>query len=161
MTTAIEVIERVLSSDVLTPGLMIVPPTGANEAMISECEVSVGRVFSGAHRRLLNRWNGLDLEVIRVFGCAPDDGEIVDLASAQIRVDAVAGAVTFASDPAGFAYIEDTKGSIYSVDSDGGAIQCLASDLDAFFGRVVFGPEAATFGGDHWQEELEAAGLLE
>jgi hypothetical protein len=39
-------------------------------------------------------------------------------------------------------------------------VKVLASDIDDFIGRYVFGQDAALFGGAQWAKELRDAGVL-
>jgi hypothetical protein len=142
------------------PGLLYVPAEGATAEMIAEEERAMGRRLSPQHVAVLRRWNGLDLEVLRLYGCGDLPPRIRRLAENQ-RLDGweVEGTV-IGSDPAGFMYVEDDAGNILSLDHDGGDIKILAADIDDFFGRLVFGEDAHLFAGDDWKEELRSHGLL-
>lgn len=67
------------------------------------------------------------------------------------------GWVVFASNPSGFVYAEDKGGVVYLYDTQAltsvpEAAQAVASDLDDFFSRYVFGPDSDTFCAGDWKE---------
>ena len=159
--SAVATIERVLGSALLRPTLISVPATGATEGQIARVESRLPRSLSQPHRTLLARWNGLDLDVLRIHGADSSgiDGPR-DLASRQDAA-ALPRSIVFADDPSGFVYVEDELGVIWSMDSDGGEAKQVAPDLDAFFSDLVFGRHAAKFMGQSWADELMAAGLLD
>ena len=158
--SAVEVIAKVLDSGVLMPSLLYVPAEGASAEMIAEEERALGRRLSPKHQAVLRRWNGINLEVLRMYGCGDTPPQVGRLSENQ-GLDAwrVVGTAV-GSDPAGFLYVEDDVGNILSLDHDGGAIKKVAADLDDFFGRFVFGEDAHLFGGDDWKEELRSLGML-
>lgn len=156
----VAVIEKVLQSPLLSPGLTLVPPDGATDAELAEEEGLLPRPLSEQHRRLLHRWNGIDLEVIRFFGCGQAIEGIGRLSTAQLKPDSGDGLLVVGSDPSGFIYLETSMGRIYSFDTDGGDLDEDAAGLDDFIGRVVFGKDAASFGGEDWLEALRSAGLV-
>lgn len=160
MSRATDVIDRVLAADLLIPE-MIALPGGVGDAAITREEAQLPRALSAEHRSVLKRWNGVNLDVLRIHGCeGTNEAAIGSLARRQLDlVDQVGGAIAFASDPAGFVYVESDDGTVYSIDSDGGAVETLASSIGDFLERVVFGPDAAQFYGDDWLGELRDAGL--
>ena len=160
--SAVDTIRRVLKTNVLLQGLVAVPEKGASEAEISGEEARLARPLSAQHRAVLQEWNGLNLDVIRFYGCGENVGKGMRLVNHQEGVGLlVEGGICVGSDPSGFAYIEDAVGQIYSYDHDGGELKLEIQNLDDFVDRYVFGRGAASFGGEEWLEELRAAGLIE
>lgn len=160
MTSAVQVITRALDSGVLAPDLSYVPAEGASAEMIAKEERALGRRLSPQHVAVLRRWNGLDLEVLRLYGCGDVPPRIRRLAENQWPDEWPVEGIIIGSDPAGFMYLEDSAGNILSLDHDGGEVKTLASGVDDFFGRLVFGEDAHLFAGDDWKEELRSHGLL-
>ena len=119
------------------------------------------RRLSELHRQLLLAWNGLDLEVVRFFAAPPARIGITPLPKAQALIPSAHPSwIAVASDPAGFLYTEDERGSVWSVDHDGGAEKRLASSLDEFIGGYIFGERSAEFGGESWHSDLVTHGVL-
>jgi hypothetical protein len=120
--------------------------------------------FSADLRALFGTWNGIDLEVLRIYGCAAE-ARLSRLSEEQewLRNSGCEepGLLVLGSSPAGFAYVQRRDGSVIQVDYKGWTEKKrLARDLDSFFTRYVFGAEAAEFGGEEWLEELRRRGLL-
>jgi hypothetical protein len=157
MKTAVEVIERALASGLLMPELIFVPDRGASSDEFAQEEQRLGRPLSASHRALLARWNGLDLEVLRFYGCGAC-GEVDNLSARQEPRPEGDGVVVVGSSPAGFVYAEDANG-ILSLDSKTMAVKRVAADLDDFVGRLVFGADASAFAGEEWAAEVRNAGL--
>ena len=158
MSKATSIIERVLNSNVLLSELVHVAPRGATAQEIASEEKLMTRALSPGHREILAMWNGANLDVIRLFCCGPSSVPGVRRLSAG-QEGACDGEVFFADDPAGFRYVEGPGGA-YLVDADGGSRRRIAENLDDLFTRVVFGRDAASFGGPEWEQELRDAGLF-
>ena len=75
---------------------------------------------------------------LRIHGCeGTDEAAIGSFSRRQVGLaDQIGGAIAFASDPAGFVYVEGDDGRVYSIDSDGGAAKELASGIGDFLERV-------------------------
>lgn len=160
-TSAASVIERVINSKLLTLGLSYIPERGATEEELAILNSSLPRRLSDSHATLLRRWNGLNLDSIRLYGATPTPGELRGLVESQFEeLTELDGAIAFGNDPTGFIYCESESGEIVSVDSQTGKVSHQADTLDAFFGQLVFGPRAAEFAGESWLNEIKAAGLL-
>lgn len=161
VSRATDVIDRVLAADLLVRE-MVVLPGGVADAAITREGARLPRTLSVEHRSIFERWNGVNLDVLRIYGCeGTSEAAIGRLAHRQVGVvNQVRGAIAFASDPAGFVYVEGDDGCVYSIDSDGGAVERLASSIGDFLERVVFGPDAGQFYGDDWLRELQDAGLV-
>lgn len=157
---AVETIERVLASGVLTASLVFVPARGATAEELRELSVKLPRALSERHEELLRRWNGLNLDVIRLYGASPTAGELRGLLESQRYGNAAQGAIVFGDDPSGFVYIENKDGQIAALDSSLGTQRLIASSLDDFFGRLVFGSDAQHFAGKAWLEELKSRGIV-
>jgi len=159
--SAVEKIQIVLDSGLLAPQLIIVPTRGATEDEIREEEMLLGRPLCPDHLAILRQWNGIALEVVRIFGCGKAAGEVGRLSSLQLIGDiGVDGAIVVGSDASGFAYVQAADQSIFSLDTDGGEIERLARNLDEFFDQLVFGSDAAHFAGEDWLGELRSAGIV-
>lgn len=159
MMKAVTLLEKItspeiLSSDLLIRELTFIPERGASAAEINEEESEVGHAFSEAYRQFLSRWNGIDLDVLRLYGVGVVDGRIHRLAKEQSPE--MPHLVVIGSDPAGFVYAEDSNGSIYSLDHDGGEVKCVAQSFESFILDYVFGKDSADFGGDDWLAEVTA-----
>jgi hypothetical protein len=158
--SAVDVITKVLKANVLTPELTLVPTRGATLEEIRAEELVLGRGLCRDHSQLLQHWNGIALEVIRLFGCGPG-AQTGRLAELQVQAIAANMDVTIlGSDAAGFIYCQSRCGSITSVDSDGGGVRALAAGIDDLFERLVFGKDAGMFGGEHWLAELRSVGIV-
>ena len=159
--SAVETIEKALATDLLMDDLTIVPERGADDAEVAVEEGRLSRRLSQQHKRLLSRWNGIGLEVVRFFGCGDSTGEVGRIADFQVAYDfGLEGVIVIGSDASGFAYLEDGHGRIHSFDTDGGTVKQIANDLDDFLDRVVFGAGAAEFSGEEWLTEVRESGLI-
>jgi hypothetical protein len=145
--TTIETIQRVLASRILSEELTVVPLRGASPAALSHASQSFGRL-DPALAAILQCWNGIDLDVVRVHGLGVVDPGIR-------HVEAVNGAIVFASDPAGFRYALQDDGRVVAIDHDGGDVRVVADGVDDFFQDLVFGNRAAEFGGPEWAKDVE------
>jgi hypothetical protein len=159
--SAIDTIERVLRAHVLKKGLTFIPPRGATDIEVAAADNALQRPLSARHAALLRRWNGLNLEVVRLYGATETPGEIRALAEAQLPVlAATPGTIVFGDDPAGFVYGELADDRIVIWDSELGGIEVVAANMDEFFDHLVFGADADQFAGEDWKAKLEAAKLL-
>lgn len=158
---AVSRIEKVLSSGVLIPEMLVIPDFGATESEIHEEESNLPRQLSHSHKSLIKKWNGMNLDLIRIYGCGKVHPELNRLSERQSGVlSEGVGNIVFADDPAGFMYAEKNDGSILSVQVSTGEVRDVAKNIDDFFVRLVFGKDARDFGGDEWVEELVDAGIL-
>jgi hypothetical protein len=106
----------------------------------------------------LAQWNGLDLEVLRLYGVAPVPPGIRELVVEQRHWEGLPGLVV-GSDPAGFLYLEGSDGKVFVYDTDGGDVKLLCAGLDELFTVHVFGREAEAFGGTEWASEVRRVGI--
>lgn len=159
---AVETIERVLDSDILKLSLTYVPGRGATAQELTELSRVLSRQLSTRHLTLLKRWNGINLDIVRLYGATPTSGELRALSETQTGPLAeVPGSIVIGDDPSGFVYAEALTGEIISFDSSFGDVKTIASDLDDFFSRLVFGIDAAQFAGDEWLRDLRKADLAQ
>lgn len=157
----IEKIQMVIDSSLLSRSLVYVPNFGASDAMLEDAERVLGRKLSLFHRELLKKWNGLDLDIIRFYGCGCNPGPHGSLAENQFELPEVfSSGLVIGSDPAGFLYVEDETGQIFMIDSEGGEISYLATSLNEFICSYVFGERGHEFAGEGWLTELEHNNLL-
>lgn len=158
--TAIEAIKRVIESKVLKKSLTYLPGRGATVQELAELSDKLPRPLSTRHLALLKHWNGINLDVVRLYGASPTFGELRGLSETQSGpLTKVPGAIVFGDDPSGFIYAEASNGEILSFDSSFGEIKAIASNLDDFFTRLVFGKDAAEFAGDEWMNNLRMGGF--
>lgn len=159
--SSVTIIEKAIASGVLIEGLTIMPSRGATDVEIVKEEAALPRPLSKQHREILKRWNGMNMDILRLYGCGNVHEELRRLSEAQIVIfSSVENEIVFGDDPAGFMYAEGVDGSIHSVQVSTGEEKKLAVSLDDFFERLVFGQDAKEFGGTDWQEELADCGLL-
>jgi len=168
-TNAIATIEKVLrtrSKGPLMESMVDVPQRGATDLEIAQENKLLPRPLSNRHRDLLGKWNGVNLDMVRVYGLGRTDENILRLAENQLDLSQdFPGWIVFASNPSGFVYAEDVAGIIYSYDTQAlaaapEAAKVVASDLDDFFFRYVFGPDSDTFCAGDWKELLQKAGVF-
>ena len=162
--SAVTKIRRLLAPEMLakrliSASLSVIPSNGVQEAGLRRLESQLPRALSMQHRALLSTWNGLNLDVIRIFGVEPVADRIPELIENQTLVPEGSGNIAFGSDPSGFLYFEDAAGSVLSFDHDGGEVKLVASCIDEFIDDIVFGPRADSFMGEDWLIELRGAGL--
>ena len=156
----IKKLQAVIKSGLLIDDLIVIPSRGATAKDIVEEEGLLQRTLSKQHRSLLKNWNGLALEVIRLFGCGPQAGEVGRLSDFQVpQESAQTEMVTIGSDASGFAYLEYSDGRIYSLDTSNGNVRLLSDCFDSFICDFVFGSDGEHFAGPEWMEELREFGL--
>jgi len=154
-------IKIVLHSNLLIKELTVIPRKGASLDEIEEEENFTIRPLSPQHRELLQTWNGIDLDVIRFYGCGEMEHTLKSLRDQQIFLPgAIQKGIIIGSDPSGFLYIEDEKGSISYFDVDGGEILKIAFSLDDFICNYLFGTRAKEFGGEEWEMELKEHNII-
>ena len=159
--TNIELIKKVLSSNLLIPEMKYAPPNGASTEELAALDKSLSRSLSQSHKDILERWNGLNLDVVRIYGATPTKGEIEGLIN--IHEEALInqeGYIVFGGDPAGFIYAEDSEGQVWTYDYKCDNLTLIAQSMDDFFQNYLFGLGAAAFAGDSWVDELKAAGII-
>ena len=158
---AIQKIQQVLESGILLSDLVVIPSRGATTQEIIQEERMLSRTISAQHRSLLENWNGIGLEVLRLFGCGVQTGELGRLSDFQVSQDAeYDGVVIIGSDASGFAYLEDSNGGIYSLDSSSGELKLLATTFDSFICDFIFGEDGEQFAGPDWIRDLRDFGLV-
>ena len=158
--TPVEVIEQVLNAKFLNPSLIYIPDVGATVDDLESLSKKLPRKISDSHACLLQRWNGINLGVIRVFSATSGNRRLRYLIDFQLEeIEGLSGAVVFGDDPAGFVYLEDSVGEIYTLDSDPACLKRVAADLSDFFARLVFGKDASDFAGAEWHRDLRRVGL--
>ena len=166
--SAVSKIQSLLTEEILASGLFArtmiqVPVAGATDKAIEDLERALPRSVSAAHRAILCRWNGLDLDVVRILGVPPVEPGFKTILDFQPLIESdtrLSTGVVFATDPSGFLYIEKSDGSIYSVDHDGGEITFCASTVDEFFDVLVFGNRSSEFLGHQWLYTLQRLGIV-
>lgn len=156
----IETIEKVIESKILISGLPFIPERGATLDEIKQEELQISRNFSTYLKTFLEKWNGIDLDVIQIYCCGITSNRIYRIADEQFEELISKGLITIGSDSAGFVYLESEKAEIYSFDTDGGEIVFQAENLEVFFTDLVFGQNADKFLGKKWKEELQTYNLL-
>ena len=150
----IEIIKKVIESEILITSLCLIPEKGASANEIALEESLVSKEFSKYLKCFLEEWNGIDLDVIRIYRCGQSSNRLRRIADEQFEEISTEGFIVIGSDPSGFIYMENEKSEIYSFDTDGGEIEYLAENLDKFFTELVFGKDADKFLGEDWKKEL-------
>lgn len=159
--SAASIITKAIKSGALIEGLIVIPSSGATELEITREEALLPRTMSEQHKDILRCWNGVNLDILRLYGCS-DHEELRRLSETQGDLfSKIEGAIAFGDDPAGFIYAESADGSIYSSQVSTGEEKKLAENLNDFFERLVFGEDAKEFGGEDWEKELVDAGLIQ
>jgi hypothetical protein len=159
--SAVSVIEKMIQSEVLFEEMLVLPVDGSSEEMFIEEEANLVRRLSERHKCILRKWNGFNLDVVRFYGCNVTHKEIKRLSSCQIGPLAeMEGVIVVGDDPAGFVYGEHENGKVLVEDTSSGEVKEVAKSLDDFFERLVFGVDAANFGGVDWANELRDAGVI-
>lgn len=155
MGKTVEKIRRVLNSNILLHGLYCVPTKGATSRDIQITEKGFPFELSPEYKNFLQHWNGMNLDVVKLYGCVNTEDDIPLIAFFKPY-----DLIIIASDPAGFSYGQNKKGEIFSIDSDGGEIQKIASSFTDFITEYLFGDRAVEFGGEEWVQELESAHII-
>ena len=137
-------VERVLASGVLSASLTELRPPASSQG-IEKTEARLGRRLPDKLRALLGRWDGANLDVIRLVPCD--------------KLDVQEEGLYFANDPAGFMYFLDSEDRVVVLDTDGGGLKAAAADVEDFLTGYVFGSRSEEFMGAQWITELRAAGL--
>jgi hypothetical protein len=159
--TAVETVERVLGAGLLIPELTIVPPRGATEDEIREEVAVLRKSLCTDHLAILRHWNGIALDVLRLFGCGAATGRLGSLKDFQLAAALRStGGIVVGTDPSGYLYVQTADQLIYSFDSDGGSVKLLAKNFDDFIDRLVFGADAGEFAGPEWLRELRESGVI-
>lgn len=160
--SAVAKIQSVLDSGLLTPELMFVPTTGATADDIRNEQQLLGRPLCSDQVEILHRWNGIGLDVVRLYGCGDEAKAVGRLSAMQVFGNCgVEGLIVVGADPSGFVYFQAPDKRVFCFDTDGGDFEQISESLDDFFERLVFGPDAATFAGEDWLAELREAGITE
>ena len=137
-------VERVLASGVLSRSLTeLRPPASLQD--IGKTEARLERRLPDTLRALLGRWDGANLDVVRLVPC--DTLEVQE------------EGLYFANDPAGFMYFLDSEDRVVVLDTDGGGLKAVAANVDDFLTGYVFGSRSEEFMGARWLAELKVAGL--
>jgi len=156
-TKFLNVIEKVLNSDLLDKDLIDVPGPSI-DLQIKEEENKLSKNISSEYKLFLQNYNGLNLDIIRLYGVGVTDKCIRNLS--DTKNDLELEGIIIGDDPAGFYYIQNISGQIYSCDSKSYNIKCLANSFSSFISDVVFGENADEFAGEEWKSELRDAKLL-
>lgn len=158
--SAISIVEKVLSSELLNSNLILVPDSAVLSEEIEKEESLLNRTFSLQHKKFLQRWNGIDLEVIRLYCCGNQKERLRRLADEQIS-SLNQSFLVIGSDSSGFVYLErNTDFQIFVFDTQSDEIKYLADNFDDLFEKVVFGEEAKEFLGEDWFNELRFNGVF-
>jgi hypothetical protein len=140
-----ELIEKLISSNVLVTDLVELPGSGVTEEQIAQANSRLGKQLNSDLAALLRVCDGANLEVIRFHSLS--------------NIELSEYGLFFANDPAGFTYHIASTGEIFSESTDGGEITLVATSVNEFIFSYLFGRRSAEFGGQEWHKELIAAGV--
>ena len=159
-------IERVVDSEILSKNMSDISLTGSTEEMLGDVESLLSRPLSEQHKIFLGRWNGANLDFIRIYGAYEVKNPFIRELGEEYRewkeiVDEISSsAILFADDISGFMYFELEDGSIVQLDTDGGDVEEVAEDMSDFFLNYVFGKRAEEYAGKDWFDELREANII-
>lgn len=163
----IERIEKVIKSGILSKNLSDFASYGATDEMIVNEEKKLHRKLSNLHKHFLKRWNGSNLDYIRVYGVNQTENEFIkELAEEnqewydEITSEIDGNPIMFADDAGGSMYFEFEDGTIGMLDSDGWELTIVASDMRDFFLNYLYGERANEFMGGDWVQELKDAKVI-
>ena len=158
-------IEQVIKSGILNEGFPRIPNSGATDKMIENEEKLLPRPLSEQHKVFLKKWNGANLDFMRVLGTNPVESEFMEelakeyLEWKNLFEEMNDKVIYFANDVSGFMYFELEDGSIVQLDTDGGEMEKVAKDINDFFLNYLFGERANEFMED-WLNELKKFKIL-
>lgn len=156
-TTFLDVLDKVLKSSLLDEDLIVVPKA-ATDFQVKAEEKKLAKHINPEYKSFLEHYNGLNLDIVRFHGVDKTEAYIKSLSSSQN--DIVSNGIVIGDDPAGYYYIQDSSGKIYSSDSKADSTKYLASSFSSFITDVVFGRKAEEFAGAEWKSELEEAEII-
>lgn len=163
----IKKIENVIRADLLSKNLSDIPLYGVTDEMIQEEEKKLNRPLSNYHKQFLKRWNGANLDFIRVYGVHRTENEFIkELAIEykewieEIISDIEGNPIFFADDTAGFMYFELEDGKIVELDSEFSGLNIIADNMRDFFLNYLFGERANEYMGDEWKQQLKKKGII-
>ncbi len=163
----IERIENIINSGLLNDGFPRIPSKGATEEMIEEEEKKLNRPLSEIHKIFLKKWNGANLDFIRVYGVYKTENEFIKELAVEYKewteeiIDDIEGnPIFFADDVGGFMYFELEDGRIVQLDPEFTGLYPVALDMRDFFLNYLFGKRANEYLGDEWLEKLKAKNII-
>ncbi|WP_010304014.1 SMI1/KNR4 family protein [Candidatus Odyssella thessalonicensis] len=152
-------INKVVNSGILIKGIYFLPNNGATEEEIKLTNKTLPHSLSLEYQQFLKYWNGINLDIIRLFGCGNVEPPLSNLLENQFDYNNK-GLVIIGSDPAGFLYAENKDGEILSIDTDGGEFHTVADNFTDFICDYLFGVHAHEFAGEDWLNELKDHQLI-
>jgi hypothetical protein len=155
----IDFVEKIINSKVLCYNLTFIPKKRPSEQSINRIKESVEISINPIHEIFIRRWNGIDLEVIKIYSFDKKEENIPNLMDRQFDLNKE-GLLVFGSSPSGFLYSYDNQGIVFSIDTDGWNIEKVADSFEDFICNYVFGKRSREFGGDEWYEDLKKAGIF-
>lgn len=163
----IERIESIINSSLLNDGFLRIPLEGATDKMIEEEEKKLNRPLSEYHKILLKKWNGANLDFIRVYGVHKTENEFIKELAIEYQewieeiINEIEGnPIFFADDVAGFMYFELEDGRIVHLDSEFTGLYPVANDMSDFFLNYLFGERADEYMGKEWKQKLKEASII-
>jgi len=163
----IERIKNIINSGVLDDGFPRISSEGATDDMIEKEEKKLNRSLSNYHKQFLRRWNGANLDFIRVYGVHKTENEFIkELAKEyeewieEIISDIEGNPIFFADDASGTMYFELEDGRIVELDPEFTGLNVIAEDMQDFFLNYLFGERANEYMGDEWKQKLKDASII-
>lgn len=157
MEKVIQVIKKVIDSDLLIKELCIIPDYGVDDSILKSKNYfkDYGQIETSAYITFLKKWNGMDVDVIKFHGLSHKEG------IPEIHFDQEHSLLIIASDPAGFLYGMDKKGNIYSVDTDFNTKKYVSRSFEEFILQFIFGIESKEFLGNDWYLQLNKLKIID
>lgn len=163
----IDRIESIINGGLLSDGFLRISLKGATDEMILKEEKKLNRPLSNYHKQFLKRWNGANLDFIRIYGVHKTENEFINELAIEYEkwieeiISEIEGnPIFFADDPAGFMYFELEDGRIVELDPEFTGLNPIATDMRDFFLNYLFGERANEFIGDEWKQQLKDASIF-
>lgn len=158
----IERIKNVIDAGLLDDGFPRIPSEGATDEMIKKEEKKINRPLSKYHKILLKKWNGINLDFIRIYGVHKTENEFINELAKEYKewfeeiISEIEGnPIFFADDASGTMYFELEDGRIVELDSEFSGLDVITTDMRDFFLNYLFGERANEYLGDEWLQELK------
>lgn len=170
---ALDRIKEVIEKKIYSPGLCIIPTSGASEKLIEDEESLLPRKISEQHRIFLETYNGIMLDMLNLYGCGESITKLHIRRMSECQYNAYndssmqedlgpdfKDAIIVGDTPAADLIIETINGEMYMYNFDGSVLEFVGEDFNSFICDFVFGQRAAEFCGEEWLQDLINAGIV-